>query len=105
MKISIKLLSTMLSKSPKMRKIFTSGIKVILYILEQQRLVDFRKLEQVSINWDKGHVNLGDNFVEMVTGRAIGEYVVNKYKKSLDYKLRSEIARNTKQETLSLHDQ
>ncbi len=75
--INIKAISKILENSPSGRKVFKFAINTVLYILEQQRLVDFRSLQKLQLDWEKGTIKLGDNFMEMITGRAIGEYLVN----------------------------
>jgi hypothetical protein len=75
--INIKAISKILENSPSGRKVFKFAINTILYILEQQRLVDFRSLQKLQLDWEKGTIKLGDNFMEMLVGRSIGEYVIN----------------------------
>jgi hypothetical protein len=75
--INIKAISKVLENSASGRKVFKFAINTILYILEQQRLVDFRSLQKLQLDWDKGTIKLGDNFMEMLVGRSIGEYVIN----------------------------
>jgi hypothetical protein len=73
--INIKTLSKVLSNSATGRKMFKFGVRVVLHALEAHRLIDWRKLEEVSLDWEKGTLNLGDGFLEMLTGRAINEYI------------------------------
>lgn len=87
--VNIKTISKLLVNNPLGRKIFVSAISIILYILESQRLIDYRKLESVSLDWERGTLKLGDGFMEMIIGRSVSQYVIDRKKKEFDFKLRS----------------
>jgi hypothetical protein len=82
--INIKTVSKILEKNAMARKMFQWGIKTILYLLEQQRLIDYRKLERVTLDWSKGTIDLGDSFTEMLVARSIGEYGIDRKKRTGD---------------------
>lgn len=79
--ISIKTVSKILEKNAMARKMFQWGIKATLFLLEQQRLIDHRKIEKVTVDWEKKTLNLGDDFTSMLIARAFGEYVVDRVAK------------------------
>ena len=87
--LNIKAISKVLENSPSGRKVFKFAINTILYILDQQRLIDFRTLQKAQLDWERGTLKLGDNFVEMLVGRAIGEYVINMKKEGIKADIRA----------------
>lgn len=100
--ISIKTISKVLANSPVGRKMFKFGIRTILYVLEAQRLIDWKKLEEISLDWEKGTINFGDGFTEMLTGRAISEYVWDR-KKSTNRRLSAAELSDEIQKSVSKH--
>ena len=89
--INITSISKVLENNPVSRKVFNFAVRTVLYILEQQRLVDHRQLEKASLDWKRGTLNLGDGFFERLLARAIGEYVIDRKKKRVDAEMRAEL--------------
>lgn len=87
--VNIKTISKILEKSAVARKVFKFTVNALLHILEHQKLIDYRKLEKASLDWSKGTLNLGDGFFEMLMGRAVSEYGINRIKKIADAKTRA----------------
>lgn len=94
--INIKTISRLVEKNPTMRNVASWMIRLILHILEAQRLIDFRKLQAVSLDWERGTLDLGDNFTEMLVARAVNEYIIESAKKTWDYNKRADIFRDIK---------
>jgi hypothetical protein len=85
--INIKTIAKILEKSARARSMFRWAVKATLFLLEQQRLIDHRQIERVTLDWEKKTLNLGDDFTSKVMARAFGEYVVDrKFKKPWDFK-------------------
>jgi len=76
--LNIKGVSRILETNATARRVFKWAITCILYLMEQQRLIDGKRLEQVSLDWNRGTLNLGSNFTEMLVARAVGEYVIDR---------------------------
>lgn len=89
--LNITSISKILENNPVSRKVFNFAVRSVLYVLEQQRLIDYRQLEKASLDWNRGTLNLGDGFFERILGRAIGEYVIDKKKKKLDMIMRAKV--------------
>jgi hypothetical protein len=75
--INIKGVSNLLKKSSVGRKLFKSAIKLVLFLLEHQRLIDKRDIEKMALDFERGTINLGDDLSEKIMARAFGEYVIN----------------------------
>lgn len=77
---NIKWIAKALKSSPVGRKLFANGVATILYILEAQKLLDWRKLQEVAVDFEKGTISTGDGTVNMIIGRAISQYVIDRKK-------------------------
>lgn len=75
--INMKSVTKLVASNPMTRNAFKSGIQFALYLLEAQKLVDSRKLKEVTLDWERGTLNLGEGFLEQVAARAVSEYYVN----------------------------
>lgn len=75
--INIKGVSKLLKKSSVGRKLFKSAIKLVLFLLEHQRLIDKRDIEKMALDFERGTLNLGDDLSEKIVARAFGEYIIN----------------------------
>lgn len=103
--LNITSISKILENNPVARKVFNFAVRSVLYVLEQQRLVDSRQLEKASLDWNRGTLNLGDGFFERILGRAIGEYIIDKKKKQLDAIMRAKAQNKFRQDSSTLHNQ
>ena len=74
-------MAKLLERNPLARKAFQWAIVTLLYVLEQQRLIDYKKIERVSLDWNRGTLDLGDHFTNMLMARAFGQYVIDRHKK------------------------
>lgn len=83
--ININTVAKLAEKNPAIKGVFTWTVKFILHLLESQRLIDFRKIEAASLDWERGTLDLGNNFTEQLFARAVSEYVVNRKLKKLDF--------------------
>jgi hypothetical protein len=84
-KINITTISRILEKNASARKVFKWAVGFILFILEQQRLIDGRSLEKVTIDFERKVIDLGDTFTQKVMARALGEYVIDRRLKRTKY--------------------
>lgn len=83
--INIKKLSKVLEDSPKSRKLFKDAIQIILAALEGQKLLDSRKLQKLTLDWEKGTLNLGEGTINQIIGRSLGEYYLKRKSRALFY--------------------
>lgn len=94
--INVKAVTKLVATNPVTRKAFTFGIQFLLYLLEAQKLVDSRKLQEVSLDWERGTINVGDDFLAQVASRAVSEYYINRIKfesqTNFKHKLNSKLA-------------
>lgn len=84
--ININTVSKLVQRNATMRNTVAWFIGLILHILESQRLIDRDKLSKVSLDWERGTLDLGDNFTQQLVARCVSEYLINSYKKRVDLK-------------------
>lgn len=82
--INIDTVSKLVQKNATVRNTVAWFIGLILHLLESQRLIDRDKLSKVSLDWERGTLDLGDNFTQQLVARCISEYLINSYKKKVD---------------------
>lgn len=83
--VNIKGLAKALENSPTGRELVYNGMSVLLYVLEAQKLLDFRMIQKATLDWDKGTLSLGDNTLNMILGRALSQYAIDRRKKAFMY--------------------
>lgn len=84
--ININTIARLAERNPSIKNILTWAIQFMLQLLSAQKLIDDRKLQNVSLDWERGTLNLGNTFMEQLTARAISRYYIDRKLKSLDFK-------------------
>lgn len=84
--INISTIARLAEKNATVKSIMTWTIGFLLQLLSAQRLIDDRKLQNVSLDWERGTLNLGNSFMEQLTARAISKYLIDRHLRALDFK-------------------
>lgn len=79
--LNIKMVSKLVKNNAVVRNTVTWFIGLILHLLEAQRLIDRDKLYKVSLDWERGTLDLGDNFTQQLVARSVSEYLINPKRK------------------------
>lgn len=84
--INISTIARLAEKNTTVKNVLTWTIQFMLQLLSAQKLIDDRKLQNVSLDWERGTLNLGNTFMEQLTARAISKYYIDRKLRSLDFK-------------------
>lgn len=83
--ININFFAKIAKTNPMVKQAFKWTVNFTLHLLEAQRLIDYRKVQAASIDWERGNLDLGDSFTEQLFARSVNEYVVNRQKKKWEF--------------------
>lgn len=89
--INISTIARLAEKNATVKNILVWTIQFMLQLLSAQRLIDDRKIQNVVLDWERGTLNLGNNFMEQLTARAVSKYYLDVKYRSLDYKRTGEM--------------
>lgn len=76
--INISTIARLAERNTTVKNVLTWTIQFMLQLLSAQRLIDDRKLQNVSLDWERGTLNLGNTFMEQLTARAVSKYYIDR---------------------------
>lgn len=79
MVVNIQTISRLVESNKAMRNVVEWFIKFTLQLLSAQRLIDDRKLQAASLDWERGTLSLGNSFSEQLVARSISKYVIDSH--------------------------